>query len=84
MVRDAARFMPSMSEAVYRDSLYEVKTVLVGNELDDGRPILFRTSDDAPYLTTIMGAKIDNVFDVLESLLAVRTAATSLTAAAKP
>ncbi len=37
----AARYLPAVREATYVESLFEVKTVLVKNEGDDGRPILF-------------------------------------------
>src|SRR4051812_23753828 len=40
MVRDAARFLPAISRCEYRDSLFEVKTVLPRSETDDSRPIL--------------------------------------------
>ena len=41
MVRDTSRYLSAALEAKYVDSLFEVKTILVKNEGDDGRPILF-------------------------------------------
>ena len=41
MVRDVGRYMPAVLNAKYVESLFEVKTILVKNEGDDGRPILF-------------------------------------------
>jgi glycine/D-amino acid oxidase-like deaminating enzyme len=68
MVRDASRYLPSMLEAKYVDSLFEVKTVLVKNESDDGRPILFEKTPSLPGVYSILGGKIDNIYDVLEKL----------------
>jgi glycine/D-amino acid oxidase-like deaminating enzyme len=63
MVRDAARFVPLLRECVYRESLWEVKTVLPRSEADDGRPILFRPHHGRPNVHLVMGGKIDNVYD---------------------
>lgn len=68
MVHDAARYMPCMSGARYDHSLFDVKTVLVRNEVDDGRPILLHRHADAPRLYSIMGAKMDNIYDLFEAL----------------
>jgi hypothetical protein len=66
MVKDAERYLPLARDFRYLDSLWEVKTVLPKSEIDDSRPILFRTDQGLPGLTCIMGAKIDNVYDVIE------------------
>lgn len=68
MVRDVARYVPSMMSARYIDSLFEVKTVLVKSEGDDGRPILFERSNQYPGFYSVLGGKIDNVYDVIEML----------------
>ena len=68
MIRDASRYMPSILNCKYKESLFEVKTVLEKNETDDGRPILFRESTSIPRLYSVLGGKIDNVYDILESL----------------
>jgi glycine/D-amino acid oxidase-like deaminating enzyme len=68
MRRDSARYVPLIGEAKYHDSLFEIKTVLVKNEEDDGRPILFKAHDDIPGLYSILGGKIDNIFDVIERI----------------
>lgn len=68
MVRDAARYLPEMRHCQYRDSLWEVKTVLPQSELDDGRPILFTRNPAAPRLIHIMGGKIDNIYDIPQEL----------------
>lgn len=68
MVRDVGRYLPSVLEAKYVDSLFEVKTVLVKNEGDDGRPILFEKHLEMPGCYSVLGGKIDNIYDVLEKL----------------
>jgi glycine/D-amino acid oxidase-like deaminating enzyme len=65
MIRDAQRYVPAMGRARYVRSLYEVKTVLLQNELDDGRPILCREHYGLKNLNLVMGGKIDNIYDVL-------------------
>jgi hypothetical protein len=49
-------------------SLFEVKTVLVRNEIDDGRPILLRREAGSPRLLSVLGSKIDNIYDAFEAL----------------
>jgi len=66
MVRDVARYMPAVLGAKYVDSLFEVKTILVKNEGDDGRPILFEKYSELPGFYSVLGGKIDNIYDVLE------------------
>jgi len=68
MVRDAARYLPEMAAARYLKSLWEVKTILPRSDMDDSRPILVRPVDGAPGLLAVLGAKIDNVYDVEEAL----------------
>lgn len=68
MIREASRYLPVLQEARHVDSLFEVKTVLAKNETDDGRPILFERHDTLRGCFTVMGGKIDNIFDVLEKL----------------
>lgn len=68
MLKDAQRYLPILSECQYMDSLWEVKTVLPQSEVDDSRPILFRRSEQLPNMISIMGGKIDNIFDIREKL----------------
>lgn len=74
MIRDAQRYLPLLGGSRYVDSLWEVKTVLPSSEADDSRPILFRRDDTMPNLTSIMGGKIDNIYDVLAELEEERAA----------
>jgi glycine/D-amino acid oxidase-like deaminating enzyme len=68
MIADAARLMPCLRSTQWRRSLFETKTVLVRNEADDGRPVLLRREAAHPRLFSVLGAKIDNVYDVLARL----------------
>lgn len=68
MLRDVGRYMPAVLDAKYADSLFEVKTILQKNEGDDGRPILFEKHAELPGCYSILGGKIDNIYDVLEKL----------------
>lgn len=68
MLRDAARYLPALARCEYRDSLWEVKTVLPRSEADDSRPILFRPDHGIPNYHVVMGGKIDNVYDVADEL----------------
>lgn len=68
IVRDVSRYLPSVLGTKYVDSLFEVKTVLIKSEGDDGRPILFEKHAELPGCYSILGGKIDNIYDVLEKL----------------
>lgn len=72
MIKDAQRYVPSLGDCRHADSIWEIKTVLPGNELDDGRPILFRSDHGLKNLTCILGGKIDNIYDVLHEIEAMR------------
>ena len=68
MIRDAARYMPTIANSKHARSLFEVKTILEKNEADDGRPILFERHNDIQSVYSILGSKIDNIYDVLQRL----------------
>lgn len=61
---DSARYMPLISDFVQRDSLWELKAILPQSEADDSRPILFRRDPIVPGLVSVLGGKIDNVYDL--------------------
>jgi hypothetical protein len=71
MMRDAKRFLPAVEKCEYVDSLWEIKAVMPRSEQDDSRPILFRESHDLPGLFSVLGAKIDSVYDVEAELSAM-------------
>lgn len=68
MFRDAVRYMPKLRGARYAGSLFDTKTVLLSNETDDGRPILFHRNMEMPSYYLVMGGKIDNIYDVTDRL----------------
>lgn len=68
MVQDAKRYLPCMQDATYVSSLFEVKTVLRKSERDDGRPIVLHRHHDGARIYSILGAKIDNIYDLFEAL----------------
>lgn len=68
MQKDAARYIPILSECKYHSSIWEVKTVLPRSESDDSRPILFLPHHGLKGFHSILGGKIDNVYDVVEAI----------------
>lgn len=64
MQRDAGRYVPCLARARPIASMFELKAVLARNEGDDGRPILFENSPAMPRVISVLGAKIDNVYDI--------------------
>jgi hypothetical protein len=75
MLADASRFVPVLRRSTHRKSLFEIKTVLAHHEVDDGRPILLRREFSHPGILSVLGGKLDNVYDVfteLDRLLAAR------------
>lgn len=68
MIADASRYMPALRQAVHRESLWTIKTLLPLSEIDDGRPILFQQDARLPSVVHVMGGKIDNIFDVEEEI----------------
>jgi glycine/D-amino acid oxidase-like deaminating enzyme len=70
MLKDAQRFLPALRHSLYQGSMFEVKSVLAQNEVDDGRPILFRKDYGIQRFSIVMGSKIDNIYDVLQAMSA--------------
>ena len=68
MRADAARYLPLLADCEYRKSIWEVKTVLPRCEVDDARPILFHSDHGYPGFYTILGGKIDNIYDAAQIL----------------
>jgi hypothetical protein len=67
MLRDATRYVPSLSETTYVRSLWEVKTILPSSEQDDSRPAFLHRSGNA-NVWSVVGAKIDGIYDVEASV----------------
>lgn len=68
MVRDASRYVPLLLTTKHITSIYDLKTLLPLNEVDDGRPILFKKDYGFKNFYIVLGGKIDNIFDVLQEL----------------
>ena len=68
MQKDATRYLPILAQCRYERSLWEVKTVLPRSEVDDSRPILFRSHHGLRGFHCVMGGKIDNVYDVVKAI----------------
>ncbi len=68
MLRDAQRYLPCLAGARYRRSIYDVKTILIQNEADDGRPILYHRKPNDSRVISIVGGKIDNIYDLFEAV----------------
>lgn len=66
MILDGKRYVPSLGAARYRHSHFEIKTILLKNERDDGRPILFQRSPATSRILSVLGAKIDNIYDLFD------------------
>jgi len=66
MIHDGQRYLPCLAQAVPCKSLYEVKTVLTKNERDDGRPILYQRRPETSRVVSILGGKIDNIYDLFD------------------
>lgn len=75
MRQDAMRYLPVLADCVQRDSLWEIKTVLPASEIDDSRPILYRRDHGLNGLTCILGGKLDNIYDAIQELGTIATAA---------
>jgi len=66
--RDVGRLAPGLGALTINDSWTEQKCVLARHEIDDGRPILLRQSPTRAGLWHVLGAKLDNVYDVLDAV----------------
>jgi glycine/D-amino acid oxidase-like deaminating enzyme len=68
MIRDATRLLPCIEESQYHSSVFTDKAVLHDSEDTDGRPIVIRKSGCKALYFSVLGAKIDNIYDALTSI----------------
>ncbi|QFI77321.1 FAD-dependent oxidoreductase [Bradyrhizobium betae] len=68
MIRDASRYMPCLAHAEVRETMFEIKAVLMQTEDSDARPILVERNDDEGRIFSILGAKIDNIYELRDFL----------------
>ncbi len=66
MIRDARRFLPVLAQARHVRSLFDIKSIPQGTQSDDARPILYHRDAMAPRIVSILGGKVDNIFDVYD------------------
>jgi len=66
MIRDARRYLPVLEQARYVRSLFDIKTIPAGTQGDDARPILYHRDAVVPRVVSILGGKLDNIFDVYD------------------
>lgn len=66
MIRDSQRYLPCLERTHHVKSIYDVKTILLKNEFDDGRPILYQRKPHDSRIISILGGKIDNIYDLFE------------------
>ncbi|WDF72865.1 FAD-dependent oxidoreductase [Novosphingobium sp. KACC 22771] len=71
MMMDTRRYMPCAGDLEYVKSVFDVKTVLTRNERDDGRPILLHRHHRGPNFYSVMGGKIDNIYDLFDVMPAL-------------
>lgn len=68
MIMDGSKYIPLLIETTWIKSLYEIKTLIIDNEINDGRPILYYRDNRERRIFSILGAKIDNVYDLFDML----------------
>lgn len=68
MMMDSSRYMPCAVSLQYNESLFTVKTVMTNAEITDGRPILLHRHHRGPDFYSVMGGKIDNIYDLFDAL----------------
>jgi glycine/D-amino acid oxidase-like deaminating enzyme len=66
MMRDARRYLPIIGEARYVRSIFEIKTIPDGTHADDARPILFHRDIATTRIISVLGGKLDNIYDVYD------------------
>lgn len=64
MLNDAKRYLPIMNKSKYLGSKYTIKTVVARNEANDGRPIVIKEHSKNPLVVSVLGSKIDNIYDL--------------------
>ena len=68
MVKDAGRFIPSLMDARFVESIRETKVFPAASDPGDGRPILVHRPPEIDRLVFIVGGKLDNVYDVVDEV----------------
>jgi len=66
MIKDVVRFIPILKKSKHIGAIKEVKTILLANEKDDGRPSLYKRDYGFKGFDIVLGSKLDTVYDILE------------------
>ena len=67
MLNDAKRYLPILNKAKYLKSMYTIKAVPTRNEINDGRPIVFKehyNENQGVLFVSILGSKVDTIYDL--------------------
>ena len=68
MIGNGKKYLPCLENTSYVKSIFEVKAVLLKTELNDARPILFHQQPSNSRIISILGGKIDNIYDLFALL----------------
>jgi hypothetical protein len=68
MKLDALRYVPAIAELEHQDSIFVDKAILTSSELDDARPVLIHEAGQQGRYLSILGSKIDTVYDAVDSI----------------
>lgn len=71
MQLDASRIMPVLRDVEYRSSIFVDKAILTSSEIDDARPILISEPPGHEGYISVLGSKIDTVYDAIDSILEI-------------
>jgi hypothetical protein len=71
MRSNAAKYVPCMKDARFESSLFDVKALMKDTDGTSARPILIRQGGTQPHIVTIVGSKVDNVFNALDAVDAI-------------
>jgi hypothetical protein len=68
MKLDALRYVPAIAQLEHQDSIFVDKAILTSSELDDARPVLIHEAGQQGRYLSILGSKIDTVYDAVDSI----------------
>jgi glycine/D-amino acid oxidase-like deaminating enzyme len=65
---DVVRYVPALEKMKHESSIFTDKAILVSSEIDDARPALVQESGKLGRYISVLGSKIDTVYDAVESV----------------
>lgn len=69
MKMDAEKVLPILEEVQHMSSIFVDKAILTSTEIDDARPILISEEPGFEGYISVLGSKIDTVYDAIDSIL---------------